>query len=144
MPLTHQYQQGDNGQPVKIQELRTFLQTNTVRSRDIDKIHFSHCWLRLCQMQANSSSLNLEQTFYRLAYSPIPLYLKFSCETVDCSLWTVHIPTSISYSKKLAIFQHLTKVGCYLPTESTEAIWKRSQGKMMKLFNNTLTPSPSP
>ena len=26
--LMHLYQQGENGQPVKIQELRTFLQTN--------------------------------------------------------------------------------------------------------------------
>ena len=30
--------------------------------------------------------------------------------------------TSISISKKLAIFQHLTKVGCWLLTESAEAI----------------------
>ena len=88
--LMHQYQQGQNGQPVKIQELRIFLQTNTVRSSDTDKMHFSHCWLRLCQVQASISSLNLEQTFYRLTYSPTPLYLKFSeghsCETVGCNL----------------------------------------------------------
>ena len=45
--LMHQYQQGENGQPVKIQELPTFLQTNTVRSSDLDNMHFSHCWLRL-------------------------------------------------------------------------------------------------
>ena len=74
----HRYQPGEKGQPVKIQELRTFLQTNIVRSSDTDKMHFSHCWLRLCQMPANISSLNLEQTFYILTYSPTPLYLDFS------------------------------------------------------------------
>ena len=36
----HQYQQGENGQQVKIQELRTFLQTNIVRSSDTDKMQF--------------------------------------------------------------------------------------------------------
>ena len=72
----HQYHKGE----VKLQELRNFLQINTVRSSDIDKMHFSHCWLRLCQMQANISSLNLEQTFYRLTYSPTPLYIKFTRE----------------------------------------------------------------
>ena len=76
--LMHQYQQGENGQTVKIQGLRTFLQTNIVRSSDTDKMHFSYCWLRLCQMQANISSLNLDQTFYRLTYSPTLLYLKSS------------------------------------------------------------------
>ena len=55
----------------------------------LTKCIFYHWWLRLCQMQANISSINLEQTFYRLTYSPIPLYLYFpqghSCETVDCN-----------------------------------------------------------
>ena len=32
------------------------------------------------------------------------------------------VDTSISFSKKLAIFQHLAKVGCCLLTESTAAI----------------------
>ena len=73
----HQYQQGENGQPVKINELRIFLQTNIVRSSDTDIMHFSNYWLRLCQMQSNISSLDLEQTFYRLTFSPTPLYLKF-------------------------------------------------------------------
>ena len=73
----YQYQQGQNGQAVKIQGFRTFLQTNTVRPSDTDKIHFSHCWLRLCQLQANISSLNLGETFYRLTYSPTLRYLKF-------------------------------------------------------------------
>ena len=57
----HLYQQGEIGQLFKIQEVRTFLQTNIVRSSDTDKMHFSHCWLRLCQAQANISSLNLEK-----------------------------------------------------------------------------------
>ena len=86
--LVHQYQQGENGRPVKIEELRTFLQTNIVRSSDTDKMHF--CSLLVKALQANISSLNLEQTFYRLTYSPSPLYLKktqgHSCETVDCNL----------------------------------------------------------
>ena len=37
----HQYQLGENGQLVKILELRIFLQTNIVRSSDTDKLHFS-------------------------------------------------------------------------------------------------------
>ena len=81
----YKYQQGENGQPDKIKEFRICLQTNIVRPGDNDKIHFSHCWLRLCQMRANISALNLNQTFYRLTYSPTPLYLKdapgLSCET---------------------------------------------------------------
>ena len=35
---------------------------------------------------------------------------------------SMSICTSISFSKKIAIFQHLTKVGCRLQTESTDAI----------------------
>ena len=81
----HQYQQGENGQPVKIQDLRIFLQTNIVRSSDTDKMHFSHCWLRLSQMQANISSFNLERTFYRLINSPTPLYLNLA---IRAKLWT--------------------------------------------------------
>ena len=51
--------------------------------------------------------------------------------------------TSISFSKKkLAIFQHLTKVGCRLLTESTEAIWKLFQTD--DLLNDSPTSSPSP
>ena len=40
VPQGLQYQQGENGQPVKIQELRTFLQTNMVRLSDTDKCIF--------------------------------------------------------------------------------------------------------
>ena len=35
------------------------------------------------------------------------------------------------FSKKLAIFQHLTKVGCCLLTESIEAIWKLFQRQII-------------
>ena len=54
----------------------------------LTKCIFSHCWLRLCQMQANISPLDLEQTFYRLTYSPTPFYfpLGHSCQTLDCNL----------------------------------------------------------
>ena len=40
---------------------------------------------------------------------------------------------------KLGIFQHLTKVGCRLLTESTEAIWK-----LFDLLNYTAISSSSP
>ena len=73
--LMHQNQQGENGKPDKIKELRISFQTNIVRSSDSDKMLFSHCWLRLCQMQAKIVSLNLEQI---MTYSHTPLYLKFS------------------------------------------------------------------
>ena len=70
--LMHQYQQGNNGRPVKIQELRTFLQTNIVRSSDTDKMHFLIAGVRLPDA-SHPFALNLEQTFYRLTYSPTPL-----------------------------------------------------------------------
>ena len=83
--VTHRSNKAINRQPVKIQEFCTFLQINIVRSSDTDKMHFTHCWLKLCQVQAIISSI-LEQTFYRLIYCPTPLYLFFSCETMDCNL----------------------------------------------------------
>ena len=39
-------------------------------------------------------------------------------------MYTYATSTCISFSKKLAIFQHLTKVGCCLLSERTVAIWK--------------------
>ena len=59
-PLMHQYQQGEDGEPVKVQECRIFLQTNIVRSSDTNKMHFSYCWLTLRQVQSNILSLTLE------------------------------------------------------------------------------------
>ena len=54
------------------------------------------------------------------------------------------ILTSISFSKKLAIFQLITKVSCYLLTESTDAIRKLPQRKVMHLLNDTLISTLSP
>ena len=51
-------------------------------------MHFSHCLLRLRQIQTNISSLNLEETFYRLTYSPTSLYLKFP-RVIPTKPWTV-------------------------------------------------------
>ena len=47
--------------------------------------------------------------------------------------------TSISFTKKLAIFQHLTKVGCRLLTD-LKAVSNESDD----LLNDTTTSSPSP
>ena len=51
----HQHQQVKNGEPVKIQEFRIFLQTKTVT------VTLTKYILRLCQVQSNISSLNLEE-----------------------------------------------------------------------------------
>ena len=83
--LMHQYQQLKNGQPVKIQELRIFLQTKTVRSSDTDKMHFSNCWLTLCQMQAN---ISFRTKILQTDIQPYPLIFKISPRAIPAKLWT--------------------------------------------------------
>ena len=51
-------------------------------------MHFSHCWLRLCQMQTNISSLNLEQTFHQTDIQPYPFISKISPRAIPAKLWT--------------------------------------------------------
>ena len=56
----------------------TFLQTNIARSSDTDKIHFSHSWLGLCQVQPNISSLHLGKNILQTDIQPYPLIFIFS------------------------------------------------------------------
>ena len=55
---------------------------------------------------------------------------------------TTHLHTSISFSKKLAIFKHLSKVSYCLLAESTEAIRKLFHER--GLLNDTRSCMPSP
>ena len=57
----------------------------------------------------------LHKIINKTAYEKIILSPLSLTTTKQCS-------TSISFSEKLAIFQHLTKEGCFLLTENTEAI----------------------
>ena len=73
----------------------------------LTKCIFSHCWLRLCQMQANISSLNLEQTFYGLTYSPPPLYLKFSRKPFlqNCALFGLNVDKGSKVPSSCVVYQ---------------------------------------
>ena len=85
--LMHQYQQGENGQPNKIQELRIFLQIqkNIVRSIYTDKMHF---WLLAKNLPDASQHFFIEfrTNILQTDLQPYPFILGPFCENVDCNL----------------------------------------------------------
>ena len=57
-----------------------YFPSNIVRSSYIDKMHFSHCWLRLCQVQSKFSPFIVVNTWRRgwTGGYPIPTSLPLS------------------------------------------------------------------